>query len=542
MLKTLVLGLLLLGPTGCDARGVPGLASSARALLDAPPVEPWKPPPPLAMSDVARDAEGEARLRADVEVLASTKFGGRGTGEPGAKLTTAMIAERFASLGLAPRGDSTDDAGAPLAVPSYLFRFAAKANAKVAPPTLTFTSDLPKAPPPVPPGGLQAVDGSGTGVAEGDLVAVGFGVSTAEWDDYGDADVEGKIVVVRRGAPPIPEKTPDDLYELSKFRRKIRAARQHKASGVIVVSSTEEIPGPPIDPEGVDLPAVVLKRSAARLLFGAALVDDADAWKPKAPAPPRPIEHLHGTLSTKIERLGDHANDVAGWLPAYDKSETADEWVVLGAHHDHLGMGGPGSLAPGVKAIHPGADDNGSGTAVLMDVARTLSRLPRRPARNVLFLAFGAEELGLIGSAAWVERPTVPLDRIIAMVNADMVGRLREQKFTIEGTTGQDAWPPLFFDANEGLPLVVNRPTDDKYGARSDHASFAARDIPVAFLFTDVHPDYHRPSDTADKINYVGLEDISTFTSRLVLGIAERGFVRSPKPEPKPKRRANPWP
>lgn len=117
----------------------------------------------------------------------------------------------------------------------------------------------------------------------------------------------------------------------------------------------------------------------------------------------------------------------------------------------------------------------------------------------MLFLAFGAEELGLVGSRAWTERPTVPLDRIVAMVNADMVGRLRDQKLTIEGTKGEEAWPPLFVAANEGLPLVVNFPVDDKYGSRSDHASFAAHDIPVAFLFTDVHPDYHRPSDTAEQ-------------------------------------------
>ena len=130
-------------------------------------------------------------------------------------MTTEMISARFRALGLAPLGDATDEHGAPLGERSYLYRISAKPNANVDPPKLAFTSDLPTAPATVPPGAIQTVDGSGTGEVSAALGEVGFGVSSADWDDYAGVDVEGKIVLIRRGAPPIPKKTDGELYELS---------------------------------------------------------------------------------------------------------------------------------------------------------------------------------------------------------------------------------------------------------------------------------------------------------------------------------------
>lgn len=516
---------------GCEARGRETVAS--RPPDPSSKIVPWPPPPPLDRSSMGRDVDGEARLRADLEILASPRFGGRGTGDEGARLTTDFIAARFRELGLVARGDTADDKGVPLPERSYLYRFTARPNAKADPPKLTFTSDAAPLPA-LPDSAIQSVDGASSGEAQGALVAAGFGVSTKEWDDYAGGSVSGKIVVVRRGAPPIPKKTPEELYELAKFRRKIRTAKAHGAIGLIVVSASEEIPPPPIDPKGAGLPAVVMSRSLAERTFVGSRLDEVAGWQPSAPSTPTPIPHLTATLATHIEPKGDWANDVAAFLPAIENSEAGDEWVVLGAHHDHLGMGGAGSRAPGVHAIHPGADDNGSGTVLVLEVARALARLPQRPRRNILFLAFGAEELGLVGSRAWCDDPTVPMEKIVAMVNTDMVGRLRDEKLTIEGTASEDAWPPFFEGAQEGLPLVLDRVKNDQFGGRSDHASFRDQGVPVAFLFTGLHPDYHRPSDTADKINYVGLEEIATFTARVVLGISEHGFVRKPAPPPKP--------
>lgn len=184
------------------------------------------------MADVARDArDGEKRLRDDVEVLASTKFWRARDGRARREAHDRDARHRREIRVDRPspprrRGDDTDDAGAPIPVRSYLFRFAARANAKVDPPRLAFTSDLPKAPPVVPPHAIQAVDGSGTGAIEGELVLAGFGVSTAEWTTTARPTSKGYFRRHPPRAPPVPDKSDAELYELSKFRDLLGAAAQ----------------------------------------------------------------------------------------------------------------------------------------------------------------------------------------------------------------------------------------------------------------------------------------------------------------------------
>jgi membrane-associated protease RseP (regulator of RpoE activity) len=206
---------------------------------------------------------------------------------------------------------------------------------------------------------------------------------------------------------------------------------------------------------------------------------------------------------------------------------------VIGAHYDHLGMGGQYSRAPGKHEPHPGADDNASGTALVMEVAHRLAHRPERPLRNVLFASFGAEELGLIGSRFLVDHPTIPMANVAAMINADMVGRLREQKLLVDGTSTADGWPDLVKSAAAGLRLDITF-GGEGYGA-SDHATFTAAKVPIAFLFTGVHADYHMPSDTADKINVDGISTISVLAARLAESVADQdkrmAFVE-PKADP----------
>jgi hypothetical protein len=198
--------------------------------------------------------------------------------------------------------------------------------------------------------------------------------------------------------------------------------------------------------------------------------------------------------------------------------------VVVGAHYDHLGLGGENSLAPErVGEVHPGADDNASGVVAVLDVARALGAGPA-PRRTVLFAAFAAEEIGLLGSSELVKNPppACPVERMQLMVNLDMVGRLRERRLYVDGA-----------DTGKGLRDLVRRaaaspsalPLDlafggDGYGP-SDHTSFHARRLPVLFLFTGAHPDYHRPSDTADKLDLEGLEAIATLAARTARGAAD---------------------
>jgi membrane-associated protease RseP (regulator of RpoE activity) len=176
-------------------------------------------------------------------------------------------------------------------------------------------------------------------------------------------------------------------------------------------------------------------------------------------------------------------------------------------------------MAPGSHEVHPGADDNASGTALLLEVARRFAALPRGPDRAVLFLAFGAEEIGALGSRYWVQHPSAPIEKVAAMINADMVGRLRDEKLIVDGAGTSPGWKPLLETASQGLGLNLSLGGEGFGG--SDHASFTAVRVPVTFLFTGSHPDYHKPSDTADKINAAGEERVTTLAGRLALAVAE---------------------
>ena len=211
-------------------------------------------------------------------------------------------------------------------------------------------------------------------------------------------------------------------------------------------------------------------------------------------------------------------------LPGYGPH--ADEFVVVGAHYDHLGRGGPGSLMFGSHAIHHGADDNASGTAAVLATAERLAAAGRL-SRSILFVNFTAEEEGLIGSGFFVLHPPVPLSKMVAMINLDMVGRVREEQLFVGGSGTESDFDRLLATADSGLPLKLkdSGPYIGRGGyGPSDHMSFAVHKVPVLFLFSGMHADYHRPTDTADKINYRDLENVVTLTNRLVdeLAVAPR--------------------
>jgi hypothetical protein len=192
-------------------------------------------------------------------------------------------------------------------------------------------------------------------------------------------------------------------------------------------------------------------------------------------------------------------------------------------------MGGEGSMEPDTRAIHNGADDNASGTAVMLDVARRLAAGPR-PRRTVMFIGFNGEERGLLGSGWYVEHPLRPLATTVAMINMDMVGRLRDNTLTVYGTGTAPEWNALLDSANARVapPLTLSR-IPDGYGP-SDHASFYGRGIPVLHFFTNTHEDYHRPSDDWQKINARGLDEISELVAALASRLAGSGRERPPTP------------
>jgi hypothetical protein len=215
---------------------------------------------------------------------------------------------------------------------------------------------------------------------------------------------------------------------------------------------------------------------------------------------------------------GGTGRNVVALLAGADAAR-AGEAVVIGAHYDHLGHGGSFSMAPGDSSIHNGADDNASGTAVLLDLARRLSRGPR-PARTVVFVAFTGEEEGLLGSSAYAAHPTVPLERTRAMLNLDMVGRLGAGPLIVYGVDTAEEWKAMVEGAATAAGVTV-RGGGDGFGA-SDQTSFYVRGVPVLHFFTNVHADYHRPSDDWEKIDAAGLGRVAAVVERLARDVAGR--------------------
>ena len=239
--------------------------------------------------------------------------------------------------------------------------------------------------------------------------------------------------------------------------------------------------------------------------------------------PARPAAHATAgsTLST---------SNVVALLPGADPT-LRNEYVILGAHFDHLGRSTMGALDPeSGTAVRNGADDNASGTATVLELARLLSAHPTR--RSILFVTFSGEELGLLGSQYFVQHSPVPLTRVSAMLNFDMVGRLREDKLIVYGVATAAELPEILSSANVAPALRVSA-IGDGFGP-SDHSSFYAKDLPVLHFFTDLHDDYHRASDDADRVNAAGAARIIDFADRVVRAIADRPapltFTRSTAP------------
>jgi hypothetical protein len=320
-------------------------------------------------------------------------------------------------------------------------------------------------------------------------------------------NAKGKIVVVRRFAPD-GEKFSDD--QLSRrygdLRYKAWNAREHGARALVVVddSAKDEAPLPrlSVDSQGdAGIPVVVVKRAA-----GAALLD---GKKHKA------------TIKVALTMEKKPAYNVIGRIeaPAARKKPGV---IVIGAHYDHLGLGGAGSLAPGVSAVHNGADDNASGTAALLEVGRTLLSHQGELERDVWLVAFSGEEMGVLGSSFFTRSPPdgLKMTDVVAMLNMDMVGRLRENRLTVLGGESAAEWPELVMPACAGRKIVCTV-NGSGYGP-SDHTPFYAAGVPVLHFFSGAHGDYHKPSDDAEAINAAGLAQVALVVADVALAVSIR--------------------
>ncbi|MFY7951966.1 MAG: M28 family peptidase [Armatimonadaceae bacterium] len=228
---------------------------------------------------------------------------------------------------------------------------------------------------------------------------------------------------------------------------------------------------------------------------------------------------LNCNLSLAVRKVVKTTANVAGWLEGSDPA-LKDEVVVVGAHMDHLGMGGSHSLADEkTPQIHPGADDNASGTSAVMALASELSRPAYRPRRSVLFLCFSGEELGLLGSAHYVRNPLVPIEKTIAMLNMDMVGRMKDNQLSVIGSGTGSSWDSILDGLGAAKEFTLRK--DEGGFGGSDHQSFANAKVPILFFFTGLHADYHKPSDTPEKINAADTARIASFVGKVTRAVAD---------------------
>jgi len=239
---------------------------------------------------------------------------------------------------------------------------------------------------------------------------------------------------------------------------------------------------------------------------------------------------------------GASGHNVVALLGGQDPA-LAERYVVIGAHYDHLGLGGGGNSLDPANAgqVHNGADDNASGVAALLETAR---RLVERPAPwTTVFVAFSGEEQGVIGSTEFVRSAVIPMDQVLFMLNFDMVGRLRDDRLTVFGAESAEEWNEVLDAANRGHGLALN-PQPGAYGP-SDHTSFTVAGVPVLHFFTGSHEDYHRSTDDAQKVNVAGLQRVAALATDVLHSVAARRapltLVRVPAPAPAQGRGYGAW-
>ncbi len=465
----------------------------------------------------------------EVRVLASPAMTGRGVGTPGIERAAQYIIRAFQEAGLIPGG--TD---------GYRQTFGVVTGVKVGAKTQmrlmhegfgTSGSEAVSRDLYVPFGFSE------DGAAEGQVVFAGYGITAPElnYDDYAGIDVTDKIVLVMTHEPrEKDEKSPfrdPNAYRYTEVRYKAINAREHGARALIVVADPL---GHQTEPEQLFAIRGVAGGSRAGILAMNATRSVAERLlKPSGKTlielqreidqtlEPRSLFVPKGQVAIEVELIEERGTtaNIIGVLPGSDPDlrETA---IVVGAHYDHLGLGGEYSLAPSrYGEIHPGADDNASGTAAVILLARAFARRGGAK-RTLIFSAFSGEELGIIGSSYYAKSPVIPLEKTVAMVNLDMVGRLANRTLYVFGVKTGEEFSGLLEEVNRGGNLALKL-GGDGYGP-SDHTSFYTKRIPVLFFFTGPHGDYHRPSDTVDKLNGAGLADVSRFVYRVIEDLANR--------------------
>ena len=453
---------------------------------------------------------------------------GRLTGSPGEKLAADYLIAELKKMGARPLPGSTD----------FRMPFTLTAGSKDGGSKMTVAKSGAEGLNFAGSANVLALSFSDTGETSGAVVFAGYGLVVPEtqnfgYDSYAGLDVKDKIVVVLRYFPEdADQKTRSILVRYADLRYKAQAARQRGAKGMIVVTGPRSPNAGAVVPltfdtaiAGSGLVAASISSDAAAPIFAAAgkqleaVQKELDSGNPHVAG--FAIPGLTITLNAIVIRQQQTGHNVVGYLPATTATTGVNKpWISVGAHYDHLGRGGAGnSLADKqeANAIHHGADDNASGTATVLAIGEALSKQPRR--RNLMLAFWSGEELGLLGSNAFVTKPPVPIDQIAAYLNFDMVGRVSDNKLTVQATGTSAIWPKLLEQANvaAGFDLTLQ---EDPYQP-TDVGSFNSVSVPALTFFTGAHQEYHKPSDTADKINYEDLDRVGELAVAIVKRLME---------------------
>ncbi len=512
--------------------GLAGIGLSA-ALIGAGAFLPAQAGPPRE-AEISNKEITASEITAHVRYLASPELAGRGSGTPGNDRAAEYIASRFKSVGLRPAGERK---GFFQSFPVFKGVKLGKVN------TLRLDLAGKKQDLPVEKEYMPLAQ-SKNGAAAGEVVFAGYGISRPDlgYDDYKDLNVQGKIVLVLRASP-------DDAKfgVAAQINTKTMTAREKGAAGILLatgpLTEQEENLGVfRLDSAAADagICGAIIRRGHAEKLVALAgkKLEDLQVAMAHGQTQSMAIPGARAEIGIHIDRQMGTTRNVVGLLEGSDP-RLREEVIVVGAHFDHLGHGGSHSLSPSSKPeIHPGADDNASGTTGVIELAQYFAAHRERLGRSVLFMAFSGEEIGLLGSAHWTKNPTIPLGRVVAMVNMDMIGRMKSDTVFVLGSKTSSEWDGILREASaRDAGLVVKSDSSTPFGS-SDQQSFYAKKLPVLFFFTGLHPDYHRPSDTWDKVNAEGTARIL----RLVADVLERAgrspqrLAFTPLPEAAPAR------
>ena len=485
-------------------------------------------------------------IQQQVEFLASDELEGRMTGSDGAKRAAEHIATQFSQLNLKPVGNEASyfqkfefTAGRQIIAEENRFHITRQVHGSEEVMEFSVERDF------------QPLSFSRNGVVEGEVVFVGYGLTVPGelgegYDAYAGLDVKDKIVVALRYVPEGVE--PERRQQLNRYaglRYKAMQAREQGAKAFLVVAGPNSPNAGKLIPLDFDssladsgIVAASISDTVANALFtpsGKNLKDVQSGLDVENPhfLGQFPLPDVKIKIVVSVEKVKKTDQNVVALLPPPELTDET-EYVIVGAHYDHIGYGEIGSLArKGEEGqIHNGADDNASGTAVVLELATTLSeayqKQPEKFRRGVIFALWSGEELGLIGSTHFVNNPVVPLEKVAAYVNFDMVGRLRENKLILQGVGSSSVWTKLIEKRN--IPIGFNLTLQEDPYLPTDVTAFYPKEVPVLSFFTGGHEDYNRPTDDPETLNFNGIERISDFAHGIVLDLisaAERpAYVR----------------